>query len=166
MSPAQSIRLGLLSLSLVMTAVACGDSTPASPDEGSDPIKNLVQVQSPDTARAGVSSAKGDGSFHGFVRGYNEADFPDTLKSVKALANVVVTAYPAELTNGDPKLGPAAATVSTSSDGQFTFPTLKGGLYVVTFVPAKGDSYASAWTQATAHPQSGDLAWIIMLRAR
>jgi hypothetical protein len=113
-----------------------------------------------------VPAPQGDGYFRGSVVGYSEADFPDTLKSAKPIANVAVTAYPATPTNADPKLGPPAASVRTGADGQFTFPTLKGGLYVVTFVPPAGDSHESAWTQATAHSKSADLPWTIMLRAK
>jgi len=153
---------------LVATAIACSDSRPAGPDKGADPLAGLVQVQSPDTTRGGggTSTPQGDGFFRGAVKGFNEADYPDTLKSVKPLAGVVATAYTAELTTNEPKLGPAASVVTTNADGQFTFPTLRGGLYVVTFVPPAGSSYESGWTMATAHSRSGDLPWVIMLRAK
>ena len=168
MSASICVRRLPLSVLLVSVAVACSDSRPAAPDRGADPLTGLVQVQSPDTARGGggTSTPQGDGFFRGAVKGFNEADFPDTLKSVKPLAGVVATAYPAELTNGEPKLGPAASVVTTNAEGQFTFPTLRGGLYVVTFVPPGGSSYESGWTMATAHSLSGDRPWIIMLRAK
>src|SRR5689334_16185821 len=132
MLPARSARNSLLSVCLLAAAIACGDSGPAAPNGGNDPLKDLVRHQSPDTTVAGGPSTapQGDGYFRGSVVGYSEADFPDTLKSAKPLANVAVTAYPAELTNAEPKLGPAVASVTTSADGQFTFPTLKGGLYM------------------------------------
>src|SRR5678815_977902 len=132
MSAGVSIRV--LSSSLVLlAALACGDSRPSAPTEEPDLLKDRVQLQSPDTARAtwGVPGpSQGDGFFRGSVMGYSLADLPDTLKNVKPLANVVVTAYPAELTDKDPKLGPAAGTLTTNAQGQFTFATLRGGLYV------------------------------------
>ena len=168
MSPSRSVlRVTPLSVLFVAAAIACSDSKPVAPDGGANPLRGLVGLQSPDTTIVGSSSpSQGDGFFRGTVRGYSEADFPDTLKSVKTLANVSVTAYPAELTDREPKLGPATASVLTNSEGQFTFPTLPGRLYVVTFVPPSGAAYESGWTQATANPQSGDRAWIIMLRAK
>jgi len=98
--------------------------------------------------------------------GYSLADLPDTLKSAKPLANVAVAAYPAELTDKEPKLGPLAAKVTTNQEGQFSLPTLPGGIYVVTFTPPAGAEYESAWTQATASPQSGSYPWTIMLRKK
>ena len=168
MSRSTPIRIPPFSLLVLAAALACGDSRPTAPDGGSDPLDNLVQVQSPDTARSGGGSGsppatEGDGLFRGMVEGYSEAVFPDTLKSAKPLANVTVTAYPAELTDSDPKLGSAAATVTTNAAGEFTFPTLPGGLYAVTFVPPSGAAYESAWTLATAQPQSSDWPWTIML---
>lgn len=162
-------RVTPLSILLVAAAIACADSKPVAPDGGASPLQGLVGLQSPDTSVGGGSSSsppQGDGFFRGVVRGYSEADFPDTLKSAKPLVNVAVTAYPAELTDREPKLGPATATVMTNGEGQFTFSTLPGRLYVVTFVPPSGSSYESGWTQATAHPQSGDRSWTIMLRAK
>ncbi len=153
----------LLALSIA-GAVACSDSKPTEPAAEASPLEGRIQVQSPDTARGNGVMPVGNGLFRGTVMGYSEADFPDTLKSAKRLPNVVVTAYPAELTNADPKLGPAAASVTTNADGQFTFPILPGGLYVVTFAPPAGSPYASAWTIATAHSASGDQPWTIMLR--
>jgi hypothetical protein len=167
MSNARLPWIGSVFVLAVTTAIACTDSNPAAPATQQNPLKDGVQLQSPDTANGtGGTAAQGDGSFHGSVKGYNEADFPDTLKSVKPLANVTVTAYHAELTNADPKLGAVAAKVSTNADGQFTLPTLTGGLYVVTFTPAPADAYDGAWTIATASSKSGDLPWVIMLRAK
>ena len=167
MSRSTSIRIPPFSLLVLAAALACGESKPTAPDGGSDPLRNVVQVQSPDTARGGGNGAppavQGDGFFRGKVMGYSEADFPDTLKSAKPLANVSVTAYPAELTDSDPKLGPPVSTVTTNATGEFTFPTLPGGLYVVTFVPPSGAEYESVWTLATAHSQSGDWPWTIMM---
>jgi len=162
------LRVTPLSILLVAAAIACADSKSVAPDGGASPIQGLVGLQSPDTSGGGSSSSpsQGDGFFRGVVQGYSEAAFPDTLKSMKPLANVSVTAYPAELTNAEPKLGPATATVLTNGEGQFTFSTLPGRLYVVTFVPPSGSPYASGWTQATANPQSGDRSWTIMLRAK
>jgi hypothetical protein len=169
MSPVLSARVGALSIFLLAAAIACGDSGPAAPAGETDLLKDRVQLQSPDTARGtwGVPGpTQGDGFFRGSVMGYSLADLPDTLKSAKPLANVVVTAYPAELTDRDPKLGPAAGTVTTNAQGQFTFATLKGGLYVVTFTPPAGDGHEAAWTLATATPQSGGYPWTIMLRRK
>jgi len=168
MSAPMSLRVTLLSVLIASAVVACGESKSVAPDGGADPLQGRVQLQSPDTAvrGGGTTSATGDGFFRGAVRGYSEADFPDTLKSAKALANVAVTAYPAELTNREPKLGPARATVTTNANGEFTFGTLPGGLYVVTFTPPAGASYDSAWTLATASAESGGQPWIIMLRAK
>ena len=166
---AASVRFVSPSMFLVAAAIACGDSRPAAPSGETDLLKDRVQLQSPDTARGGgglPAPPQGDGYFRGSVVGFSQADFPDTLKSAKPLANVAVTAYPAELTDRDPKLGPAAASVTTNAQGQFTFATLRGGLYVVTFTPSAGDGYESAWTLATASPQSGDRPWTIMLRKK
>jgi hypothetical protein len=169
MSPARAVRTSLLSLLVAAAAIACGDSKSVAPDGGTNPLKDRVQLQSPDTARGGSVSAPpslGDGYFRGVVRGYSQADLPDTIKSAKSLANVAVTAYAAELTDGEPKLGQAVASVTTSADGQFTLGILPGRLYAVTFVPAKGDPHESGWTLATVHPKSGDTPWTIMLRSR
>src|ERR1043165_9834182 len=91
MSPATFIRLVPLS-ALAAAVLACGDSRPSTPAGGADPLKDRVQLQSPDTARGGnlPSPPKGDGSFRGSVVGYSLADLPDTLKNAKPLANVSV----------------------------------------------------------------------------
>jgi len=171
MSRSMSIRNVPFSILALAATLACGDSRPLAPDGGDDPLQNLVQLQSPDTTRSGGGggpppAVQGDGFFRGVVKGYSEADFPDTLRSAKPLANVTATAYPAELTDRDPKLGPPASVVTTNANGVFTFPTLAGGLYVVTFVPPSGAGYESAWTLATAHSGSGDRPWTIMLRLK
>ncbi len=172
MSRSKSVRFVPLSLLLAAVAIACSDSRPVSPIDGADPLAGRVLLQSPDTSIRGgegtppAPPVTGDGLFRGVVRGYSEADFPDTLRSAKPLANVVVTVYPATLTDGQPELGPEAARVVTNTAGEFTTPTLTGGLYVVTFTPPEGESYDNAWTLATAHSQSGERPWIIMLRER
>ena len=148
----------------VVAVIACSDTKPTTPAAEPSPLEGRIQVQSPDTGGGNTVTRTGNGLFRGTVMGYSEADLPDTLKSARRLANVVVTAYPAELTSGEPKLGPAAASVTTNADGQFTFPTLVGGLYVVTFAPPAGSPYASVWTIATAHSESGNQPWTIMLR--
>ena len=170
MSRSKSVRVVAPSLLFAAFVIACSDSRPAAPDGGADPLQGRVQLQSPDTAISGggpsTAPSQGDGFFRGAVRGYSEADFPDTLRSAKPLASVTVTAYPATLTDREPKLGPAKASVVTNAQGEFTLPTLPEGLYVVTFTPPGGASYDSGWTLATAHPGSGDRPWIIMLRAK
>src|SRR5689334_8795776 len=106
-----SIRDVSLSVLLAAVAIACGDATPAGPNGGTDPFKDRVQVASPDTTGSTSGPSQGDGFFRGSVMGYSLADLPDTLKSAKPLANVAVAAYPAELTDKEPKLGPLAAKV-------------------------------------------------------
>lgn len=171
MSRPKSVRFVPLSLVFAAVAIACSDSRPVSPTERTDLLEGRVLLQSPDTAIHGGGGpppppVTGDGFFRGVVRGYSEADFPDTLKSAKPLADVVVAAYPATLTDSQPKLGAEAARVVTNAAGEFTTPILAGGLYVVTLTPPEGASYSSAWTLATAHSGSGEQPWIVMLRAR
>lgn len=43
------------------------------------------------------------------------------------ITNFAVTAYLAKLTDREPKLGPAKASVVTNADGEFTFPRFRAG---------------------------------------
>lgn len=149
----------------VSLGVACADSGPELIDDS--PLAGLTRVTSADSGLtpappAGVTP----GYFRGTVRGYSNANGPDTMSTAVLLPNVRVTAYPRLVSSTDTLgVGPAAGTTLTSSAGEWQLPTMPGGEYVVTFNPQapQDTQYRGVWTVATAHAQSHEGPWHIML---
>ena len=153
-------RPALASIALIAAISACSDSGPATPD--GDPLAGLTAATRGDTAPAPPSeSPRSPGYFVGTVYGYEPGR--DTLETAVRLEGARVTAYVRAERNGEVVAGRQVASVLTNAQGHFQLPTLPGGEYLVTFIPATGSPYRGGWTTAEAWQQSGDSPWYIML---
>lgn len=154
-----SLRVALL-VAIAGAIAACADST--SPI--GSPLAGLARVGSNDSLPGSPPPppTPTPGTFHGSVLGYEPG--PDTLASAVKLPNVKVTAYVRVSMSLDSiGVGTVAASVVTDANGDWQLPTLAGGEYVVTFVPPDGSKYRGVWAIATAHEDSNQRAWFIML---
>ena len=158
-------RASALAMAFVVSiGVACADTGP-EPIDGS-PLAGLTRVTRDDSGTttpppAGVTP----GYFRGTVRGYS-TNGPDTTANAVLLPNVRVTAYPRLVSSTDTLgVGPAAGTTLTSATGEWQLPSMPGGEYVVTFNPQapQDTQYRGVWTVATAHANSHESPWYIML---
>jgi hypothetical protein len=96
------------------------------------------------------------------VLGYEPG--PDTLASAVKLPNVKVTAYlRISMSTDSIGLGTIVASTVSDANGEWQLPTMPGDEYIVTFVPPEGSKYRGVWTIATAHQNSNQQAWFIML---
>jgi hypothetical protein len=161
-------RFSLLGFAVLTSAiVACSDSGPSSVDDS--PLAGLRRVSTNDSAGSPTPPPPANttpGYFRGTVRGYSTANGPDTLASAVKLPNVRVTAYPRIESRADTLgTGPAAASVLTDANGEFTMPTIPGGEYIVTFNPQAPEDtqYRGVFTVATIHENSHEFPWFIML---
>ena len=146
-------------IAFVAIAAACADG-PAGPV--GDPLAGLAVAERGDTASASpTSTPRSPGYFVGTVYGYEPG--PDTLASAVRLEGARVTAYVRVDGSEGVTAGRQVASVLTNAQGHFQLPTLPGGEYVVTFVPAATSPYRGGWTTAEAWQQSGDSPWWIML---
>ena len=146
-------------------AMACSDSYSGSDNS---PLAGLA----PRTASDSVGNPPPPppanptpGRFHGTVLGPSQPGAGnDSLATAPRVSGVVVTAY--LVTGGsqaDPTLGPAAASVTTGTDGTFQLPTLSGGEYVVTFTPPANSIYGGVWVTAATSATSNDYPWWVTL---
>jgi hypothetical protein len=153
-------------LLIAVASAACADRTATQP-AGESPLAGLSIAGRNDTAQAPTNPAEpSPGFFRGTVYGYVPGR-SDTLETAERLAGVRVTAYPRVPSSSDPyAVGPAAASVTTDTNGEFVLPTLPGGEYAVTFTPPEGSKYRAGWTVGVAYAGSGDYPWWIMLAAK
>jgi len=159
-------RWSLLGCAVIVCGiVACSDGGPAPVDDNS-PLAGLARVSTNDSAGAPAPANPTPGYFRGMVRGYSPASGPDTLANAVKLPNVRVTAYPRIESRTDTLgTGPAAGSVLTDANGEFTMPTIPGGEYIVTFNPQAPEDtqYRGVFTVATVHATSHEYPWFIML---
>jgi hypothetical protein len=164
-SPKRSSRRSVIGIALISSGIiACADSGSEPIDDS--PLAGLTRVTTNDSSTAPPPSTPTPGYFRGTVRGYSTTSGPDTLATAVRLPNVRVTAYPRIESRTDTLgTGPAAGSVLTDANGEFTMPTMPGGEYIVTFNPqAPEDSqYRGGWTVTTVHERSQESPWFIML---
>ena len=157
--------VGVAVLTRGILACADGGSAPI----GDSPLSGLSRVSTNDSTGAPVPAPPANlspGYFRGTVRGYSTASGPDTMATAVKLANVRVTAYPRIESRTDTLgTGPAAGSVLTDANGEFTMPTIPGGEYIVTFNPQAPEDtqYRGVFTVATIHADSHESPWFIML---
>ena len=153
--------VAFLSAASILTAAACSDADPGGPEN--DPLAGLSVATRGDSApeQPPEPDSLGPGHFEGTLYGYEPG--PDTLANAVRLQGARVTAYEREERNGQVAAGDEVASVLTDAQGFFRLPTLPGGPYVVTFVPAASSPYRGGWTTSYAWRHSGDSPWHIML---
>lgn len=151
---------------LVIT-VACGSDNSATGPKTTTPLTGLVAGATNDSNPVTSPPANPTpGSFHGTVMGHSP--FPagtDTLSSLPRMVGARLTAYAHSQPTATDTLGVGAqvASVTTDANGQFHFPALPGGLYLVTITPPAGTQYQGVWVAAVAHAHSDDYPWWVVL---
>ena len=153
---------------LVLLAAGCGDVS--GPGAGS-PLEGLVLAVPEDSSGNPTPPPTGTaapGYFRGTVRGPNApGQGGDTLSTSPRIAGVTVTAYPATSNgSGGLQLGPSAGSTSTNAQGEFTFPTIPGGGYAVTFIPPTGSDHVGVWVVTQVHATSHEFPWWVTLPRR
>lgn len=151
---------------MALVSVACAEST--APDNSIEALAGLVSSTPQDSAGNTTTpppGAAGVGYFRGYVRGPNTPGTGgDTLATSPRIAGVVVRAYPITAYTADgPELGASAGEVTTDAEGAFTFPTIPGGEYAVTFRPPAGSGYQGIWVTGPIHPTSHEWPWWVTL---
>lgn len=164
------VRTTLLVASLAAGTViaACSDSTttPAVTPQVS-PLAGLVKGATNDSnASPPANQPATPGSFHGTVMGH--ADFPpgtDTLQALPRIVGATLVAYNqvAPTPSNTSGVGSMVASVTTDANGQFQFPGLPGGSYVVTITPPAGSKYQGVWVTPIASAHSSDYPWWVVL---
>ena len=155
----RSVRLLCFALSAFGFAAACSD--PNDPPPVSI-LSGLSEGQSNDTTTGTPPTQPSPGSIKGYVIGPGTGS--DTIGTAPRLAGVAVTVYPHMGWNGqEPVVGTAAATLTTDVNGFFQSPTLEGGDYLVTFVPAAGSEYRGVYVPTTIHAGSATGTWWVIL---
>jgi hypothetical protein len=157
----------LLALSVVSAlSIACSDSTnPGSPNPS--PLAGLRASGTNDSnSTPPPSQSATPGSFRGTVMGH--ADFApgtDTLATLPRIVGATLVAYvhTDPTSSDDVGVGAQVASTTTDANGMFQFPTLPGGIYVVTITPPEGSAYQGVWVTATAHSHSADYGWWVVL---
>lgn len=167
---AVNFRVGRLAIACAVAAlgitVACGsDTSGTGPQAG--PLTGLSAGATNDSSPVTTPPANPTpGSFHGTVMGHSP--FPpgtDTLSTLPRLVGARLTAYAHSQPTASDTLGVGdqVASVTTDANGQFHFPTLPGGLYIVTITPPAGAQYQGVWVVAIAHAHSDDYPWWVVL---
>lgn len=162
----RSSRVFALAALVVLAVSACSDVTaPAGADEILAGLVSAVPQDSAGAAAPPPSGGTGSGYFRGYVRGPNTPGAGgDTLATSPRIAGVVVRAY--EWTSGGPGqivLGDLVGEVVTDAQGAFTFPTIPGGDYAVTFRPPTNSGYQGVWVTAPIHSTSHEWPWWVTL---
>ncbi|MEO7995830.1 MAG: hypothetical protein ABI852_00210 [Gemmatimonadaceae bacterium] len=155
-------------LAVAVTTVACSDDTTPTQPSTPSALAGLSATSSNDTVTTPQTTPTGTGFFHGTVMGPSvTGPGTDTLKTSPKIADVRVTIYPRLSTNpSDMTVGPAAGSVLTDAQGQFTLPTLPAGEYVVTFVPPESGAYRGSYAFGPLRSNSGQFAWWIVLNKK
>ena len=155
----------VLVVAVLAALTACGSDDPTG--NPSSPLNGLSQSEGRDSTGTSVPSPPASttpGYFRGTVLGPSSpGSGSDTLATAPRVGGVTVTAYPRLTSASVPEVGPAAASVTTGSDGKFQLPILPGGEYVVTFTPPAGSPYAGVWVTATAYSGSSEWPWWVVL---
>lgn len=146
----------------LVVAAACSDSPTSSADDRS--LEGLVTLSLDDSVNGPPDDTvpDGPGHFKGVVRGWDPS-VSDTMASLVPLPNVRVTAYERDGTVQQPELGDPVAQTFSNQQGHWELPTVPGGEYIITFVPAASSGYRSGWTLGFAWPGSGNNTWGISL---
>lgn len=77
---------------------------------------------------------------------------------------MVIRAYPVSAsTTGGMQLGDPVGQTTTDAVGRFTFPTIPGGDYVITFTPPAGSSFQGVWVAGLIHGSSQEWPWRVTL---
>jgi hypothetical protein len=155
------IRLGLAVFAAIITA--CSDGAPV--ETGSDLLRGLAATTRNDSSPQPDSvTTPTPGYFRGYLYGYEAG--ADSMSAAVPLSGARVTAYERAEAAGAVVPGRQVAEVISNAEGFFQLPTLAGGDYVVTFVPATASPYRGGWTIGHASEQSGEYPWTIMLMRR
>jgi hypothetical protein len=156
----------LIGMTLVVAAAAiaaCSNDAPTSPG---GKLAGLDQTTTNNGSTPGDTNpvAPGPGHFHGTVIGQSAPGAGnDSLTSAPRVANVRVTIYQEVRTETGLEPGTELGSVVTDASGQFTLPTLPGGEYIVTFVPAADGIYHGVWAFGPLNEHSSDFPWWITL---
>ena len=167
-----SVKTALAAVCVASLAIACVEKTVTPVDPS--PLTGLQRAEStdstgappPDSITAPPTDPASPGSVHGTVLGPSAPGAGnDSLNTAPRIAGVKVTAYPRvpPTTQDTIGIGPAAATVTTGTDGKFQLPTLPGGEYLVTFVPPEGSIYGGVWVSTSINDRSDEWPWWIVL---
>lgn len=152
-------------LAVAATTAACSDDSATTQPPVTTPLAGLSATSSNDTVTSPQPTPSGSGFFHGTVMAPSvTGPGTDTLKTSTKIPDVRVTIYPRLSTNAsDMSVGPAAGSVLTDAQGQFTLPTLPAGDYVVTFVPPESSIYRGSYAWGPLRSNSGQFAWWVVL---
>lgn len=150
---------------LIAAAGACADVSGPTPPS---PLAGLVQSSPQDSAGNPTTPPPGTlapGYFRGTVRAPNAPGaVGDTLAAGTRIAGVLVRAYPVSAnTTGGMQLGNPVGSTTTNAQGDFTFPTIPGGDYAITFTPPPGSGYVGVWVTAFVHGTSHEFPWWVTL---
>lgn len=165
------MRISRLALFAVLvgagTTAACSDDPVTQPSIPTA-LAGLSATSSNDTVTSPQPNPTGSGFFRGTVMGPSvTGPGTDTLKTSPRIADVRVTIYPKlSATPGDMSVGPAAGSVLTDNQGQFTLPTLPAGEYVVTFVPPESGVYRGSYAYGPLRSNSSQFAWWVVLNKK
>lgn len=155
----------LVFLGALAVITACDDK--GLTDANRSPLAGLARADGTDSLGNAPPPATDleSGYFRGRVLG--QADpIPgqDSVETAPRVAGVLVRAYPRmDANDASPELGPATASVTTDVNGDFQFPLLDGGAYVVTFTPPDESIYSGVWVTAVAHSASHEHPWWVVL---
>jgi hypothetical protein len=154
-------RLYVITAAVAIAAAACGSESIAGPT--GNPLTGLKETTTHDSNTSNPGGS-GPGYFHGTVLGQSApGGGTDTLATAPRIANVKVTIYQGVQTASGVTTGTEQGSVVTDASGQFTLPTLPGGLYVVTFVPPTGSPYHGVYAFGTLSSVSGTYPWWVVL---
>ena len=156
----------ITAVGLLVVALACADST--APSGSEEILAGLVAATPEDSAgntAPPMPGGAGSGYFRGVVRGPSTAGTGgDTLATSPRIAGVQVRAYRITAYGDDgPALGALVGQVTTDAQGAFTFPTIEGGEYAVTFRPPTGSGYQGIWVIGLIHPTSHEHPWWVTM---
>jgi hypothetical protein len=162
----RTARATIVAALIAFVAVACAEST--APAGSEDVLAGLVSATPQDSAGNNTPpppGGAGTGYFRGYVRGPNTPGTgADTLATSPRIAGVVVRAYPiTSYGTSGPNLGAPAGEVTTDENGAFTFPSIPGGEYAVTFHPPAASGYQGIYVTGPIHPTSHEHPWWVTL---
>lgn len=162
----RTARIAFTATLLALVAVACSETT--APDGTQAVLAGLIGSTTQDSAGNAApppAGGAGTGYFRGYVRGPNAPGAGgDTLATSPRIAGVIVRAYPITGSGpSGPQLGALAGQVTTDAEGAFTFPSIPGGEYAVTFHPPAGSGYLGIWVSGPIHPTSHEHPWWVTL---